>query len=79
MSTLSIRLPESLHLRAREVAKKERISINQLVASAVGEKIAALDAADYLGRRATRASRAKFRQALARIPDVPPDPNDRLD
>jgi len=77
MSTLSIRLPESLHHRARELAKKERISINQLVASALGEKIAALDAADYIESRAARASRAKFHRALAKVPAVPPDPHDR--
>ena len=79
MSTLSIRLPESLHLRARELAKKEGISINQLVASALGEKIAALDAADYLERRAARGSRARFRRALAKVPDVEPEPHDRLE
>ncbi len=29
MSTLSLRLPESLHKQVRELAKKEGISINQ--------------------------------------------------
>jgi hypothetical protein len=79
MSTLSIRLPESLHLRAKELAKKEGISVNQLMASALGEKIAALDAAEYLERRAARGSRTRFRRALARVPDIEPEPNDRLD
>ena len=78
MSTLSIRLPESLHLRAKELAKKEGISVNQLMASALGEKIAALDAAEYLERRAARGSRSRFRRALARVPDIEPEPNDRL-
>ena len=31
MSTLSLRLPESLHKSARELAEKENISINQLI------------------------------------------------
>lgn len=73
MSTLSVRLPESLHRRARELAKKERVSINQLVAAALGEKIAALEAAEYLEGRAARGTRAKFRKALARVPDVEPE------
>ena len=68
--TLSIRLPESLHRRAKELAKRERVSVNQLVASALGEKIAALDAADYLQRRAARGSRARFRRVLAKVPDA---------
>ena len=79
MSTLSVRLPESLHQRARELARKEHVSINQLLASALGEKIATLEAAEYLEARAARGSRAKFRRVLARVPDVEPEENDRLD
>ncbi len=78
MSTLSIRLPDSLHQRVRDLAKKERVSINQLIASAVGEKSAALDAADYLESRAARASRTRFRHALAKVPDAEPEPRDGL-
>jgi|AP95_1055475.scaffolds.fasta_scaffold41407_2 predicted HicB family RNase H-like nuclease len=32
MSTMSLRVPESLHERAREIAKREGVSINQLIA-----------------------------------------------
>ena len=42
MSTLSLRLPESLHKFARELAEKENISINQLITLALAEKLAAL-------------------------------------
>lgn len=79
MSALSIRLPNSLHERVRELAAREGISINQLVATALAEKMAALMTADYLEARARRGSRAKFLAALARVPDVEPDPWDRLD
>ena len=61
------------------MAKKEGISVNQLMASALGEKIAVLDAAEYLERRAARGSRARFRRALAKVPDIEPEPNDRRD
>lgn len=37
MSTLSIRLPDSLHEKIKELAKKEGISMNQLINSAVSE------------------------------------------
>ena len=43
MSTMSLRLPESLHERARELAKREGVSINQLIATALAEKVSALD------------------------------------
>jgi hypothetical protein len=37
MSTLSLRLPESMHRQLAEMAKREGVSINQLINSAVGE------------------------------------------
>lgn len=78
MSTLSLRLPESLHKYARELAKKENISINQLVTLALAEKVAAIGAQDYLEKRAKRASKAKFDKALANVADVEPLEYDRL-
>lgn len=78
MSTLSLRLPESLHKRLNELAKREGISVDQLAATALGEKIAALLSQDYLEQRAQRASRTKFDNALAKIRDVEPEQHDRL-
>jgi hypothetical protein len=78
MSTLSLRLPDSLHNRARELAKKEGISINQLVSTALAEKMAALMTVEYLEKRAARGSREKFLAVLARVPDAPPEPGDEL-
>jgi hypothetical protein len=79
MSALSIRLPNSLHDRVRDLAAREGISINQLVATALAEKMSALMTADYLETRARRGSRARFLAALARVADVEPDPWDRLE
>lgn len=78
MSTLSLRLPESLHKRLAELAAREGISINQLITSAVAEKMAALDTEQLLGARARRGSRSRFIAALAKVPDVPADPGDEL-
>ena len=78
MSTMSLRLPESLHERAREIAKKEGVSINQLVATALAEKLSALDTVQYLEARAARGSRKRFLEALANAPDAKPLPGDEL-
>jgi len=78
MSTMSLRLPESLHERARELAKREGISINQLVATALAEKLAALDTVAYLEQRAARGSRDAFLEALSRVPDAEPEEGDEL-
>ncbi|MEO7713978.1 MAG: toxin-antitoxin system HicB family antitoxin [Gemmatimonadaceae bacterium] len=80
MSSISLRLPDSLHKQARELAEREDISINQLIATALAEKMAALMTGEYLGARATRGSRKKFEQVLkkVRVRRQPPDSGDEL-
>ncbi len=77
MSTISLRLPESLHRKARELAKKENTSINQLVSSALAEKISALTTEEYIEQRAKRASKEKFKKVLSKVPDVEPEEYDK--
>jgi len=77
MSTISLRLPDSLHNRVRILADQDHISINQFIAIAVAEKLAALEAEDYLKQRAARASREKFLAALDTAPDVEPEDYDQ--
>lgn len=72
MSVISLRLPASIHKRLREVAEREHISINQLIVTAVAEKLSALLAFDILEKRALRGRRPKFMRVLkkARAGDV---------
>jgi hypothetical protein len=79
MATLSRRLPDSLHRQLKSLAKKEKVSINQLVSTAVAEKMSALMTEDYLEALARRGDREAFDRVLAKVPDVPPDPWDRWD
>lgn len=76
MSTLSLRLPDSLHVKVKELAKQDDISINQFIATAVAEKMAALLTLEYLTERAQRGSRAAFDRTLAKVPSRPPVPGD---
>lgn len=78
MGTLSLRLPESLHKKLREVAARDGVSINQWISSAVAEKMSAQLAEEYIAERAKRASRRKFDATLARVPDVEPAEADRI-
>lgn len=78
MSTISLRLPESLHEKIQELATKEKVSINQLITVALAEKLSSLLTEDYLGHRAKRGDRKKFEHAMARVADVEPDEKDRL-
>ncbi len=78
MSAISLRLPKSLHQKVREVAKKEGISINQFISTALAEKLSALLTEEYLSTRASRGDRDEFLSALDSAPDVDPDEHDRL-
>jgi hypothetical protein len=78
MSTLSLRLPESLHKQLKSAAEREGVSINQLITTAVAEKLSALMTVDYLEERAARGDRGAFDRVLARVPDVPAEEADRL-
>ena len=76
MSTISVRLPASLHEGIRDAAKREGISINQFIASAAGEKLAAWATEEILAERAQRGAREAFESALQRVADTDPTPGD---
>lgn len=78
MSVMSLRLSESLHKRVKELAKKEGISINQLINSALAEKVSALMTVEYLRERAARGSRSRFDRALSKVKDIEPRVEDRI-
>ena len=78
MSALSLRLPDSIHRHIKEIAKKEGVSINQFISSAVSEKISALLTEDYLKSRVKRAKKKKLKSILDRVPGREPLPGDEL-
>jgi hypothetical protein len=77
MTAMSLRLSESLHQAAKELAECEGISVKQLVATALAKKLAALMTVKYL-ERAERGDRGRFLAAMANVPNVEPEPWDRL-
>ena len=80
MSALMIQLPDSLHGKLREFAAADGTSVEQLVAAAAAEKVAAmLEGAQYLRREAALASREDFERVLAKVPSVPPEACDALE
>lgn len=71
MSALTVRLPNSLHAKVRELAARDDISVNQFIASAVGEKLASVLTVDYLRQEAAQGRREDFERFLRAVPDVP--------
>jgi len=78
MSTLALRLPDSLHEKIKKLAEQSDISVDQFVSSAVAEKMSALMTVEYLEECAKRSSKAKFKNALSKISDTEPEEFDRL-
>ena len=72
MSALSLRIPGSIHYKIKEIAKKDHVSINQFINSAVAEKIAAFKTEEDLVARAKNGSRSKFFNVLKKVRDVKP-------
>ena len=78
MSTMSIRLPESIYRQMKEIARKEGVSMNQLVNSAVSEKVSAILTEDYLAERGKRGSREKYEAVLNKVAEAEPANDDKL-
>ncbi|HET8656739.1 MAG TPA: hypothetical protein VFL93_14550 [Longimicrobiaceae bacterium] len=79
MSTIQIKLPDSLYRHVQRLAEQEGLSVDQFLASAAAEKLSALQTADYLAERAARAGTLnEFLRLLEKVPDVEPPEYDRL-
>jgi hypothetical protein len=78
MSTLTISMPEGLAKQLQACAADEGVTVDQLIASAAGEKLSALMTLEHLRERAARANRQDFIDFLEASPDVPPLPGDEL-
>lgn len=67
---------------AREGAKEEEMSMNQLFTAAIAEKLSAFRTAAFFRERALRMSEQEaldgFEAWLAASPDAPPMPGDEL-
>jgi predicted transcriptional regulator len=72
MTALTIRLPDSVHLRIKQLAARDGVSVNQFIASAAAEKMASVMTLDYLRAEAAQGRRDDFLAVLGKVPDVQP-------
>ncbi|MCD6586418.1 MAG: toxin-antitoxin system HicB family antitoxin [Desulfobacteraceae bacterium] len=77
-STLTLRLPKSLHGRIKELAKSDKVSINQFLVTAAAEKLSALQTQDYLENEAAQGKRKDFKKVLSAVPHTEPESFDNL-
>lgn len=76
MTALTVRLPNSVHEKIKELAEREDISVNQFIASAAAEKMASVMTLDYLKSEGNRGKRGDFERYLSLVPNAPAQEND---
>ena len=79
MTTLTVRLPDSLHKEIKQLVQIEGISINQFLTLAAAEKISALRTVEYLRAEGAKGSRADFEAFLAAVPARAPENDDQIE
>jgi hypothetical protein len=70
--TIQVTLPDSLAAHAREVATREHISVDALIASALTAQLDHTLQRPTIAERAARVNWEAVDAILARVPDVPP-------
>ncbi|MEF8723594.1 toxin-antitoxin system HicB family antitoxin [Candidatus Accumulibacter phosphatis] len=75
-STYPLRLPNSIKAEVVRRAKADGTSLNQFVATAVAEKLAAMNTATFFAERRERADFDAFDRIMQRQGGEPPQPDD---
>ena len=76
--TYPLRLPRSLKKAVEQQSKEDRTSINQFVATAVAEKLSALQTAEFFADRKSRADFMAFDKILKRRGGALPRAGDEM-
>ena len=76
--TYPLRLPRSLKAAVERLSKEDGTSINQFVATAVAEKVSALQTARFFSDRKARADFKAFDKIMKRRGGKPPREGDEL-
>jgi post-segregation antitoxin (ccd killing protein) len=77
-ATYPLRLPRSVKAEVEKRAKADGISVNQFVATAVSEKLAAMDTAAFFAERRERADMKAFDRLMERKGGEAPTPEDTI-
>lgn len=76
--TYPLRLPRSLKKAVEQQSREDGTSINQFVATAVAEKLSAMQTAQFFTTRRARADFKAFDKLMKRRRGQPPRPGDEL-
>lgn len=77
-AVIQLRLPRSVKDGVERWAKLDGTSMNQLIASAVAEKLSALETAEFFESRSKRADLVEFDRIFSRTGNEQPRPGDEI-
>jgi hypothetical protein len=77
-STYLLRLPRSVKAEVERRAKQDGTSVNQFVATAVAEKLAAMRTREFFAERRARADFTAFDGLMLRMGGERPGPDDTI-
>ena len=76
MTMIQAQVPDPLAKQILELARQEKVSVDQLVSIALAYQVSAWRNHDTVSERAKRGNWEKFDRAMAEVRDVPPLPGD---
>lgn len=75
--TLQVNIPDSLVRQAGELAERQHVTVDQVVAAALTAQISSASARPSIAERAQRVNWARVDEILSRVPATPPTPEDK--
>ena len=78
MTTIQVNVPDYLAKTAKEVAKKEKISIDQIVSIALSSQVSAWNVMDDVDKRAKRTDMRAFIRVMKKVKARPPVSGDEM-
>lgn len=78
MTTLTTHIPDVIYQQYQQLAQRENMPLDHLIALALSAQISAWMTKDYLEERAKRGDWHTFERILARVPDIEAEEHDRL-
>jgi predicted DNA-binding protein len=78
MKAIELNMPDEVYQKLESLASQDHQSVNAFALRKLEEFAQAVEDFKLLERRAQRGSREKFESSMAKVPSIPPVPEDEL-
>ena len=76
MTAIRAQVPDSLAKQVEQLARQEKVSVDELVSIALAYQVSAWRKRDTISERGKRCNWEQFGRVMAKVRDVPPLPGD---